>query len=313
MVSVVVPAFNAGKYLEECLESLMAQTFKDFEVIIVDDGSTDNTAEIAEKYTRKDERFRLLSVPNGGVSAARNKGIEEARGDYMVFVDADDLLHPLALQEMRESMEESGADVCITDFTEGARPKFTQKKYRKQLFDRDEAVSDILYQNKLHNSPCAVMMKRELLGSDIRFQEGIRYEDLDIFYRLYEGARKFIYLRFPFYFYRSNPRSFINTWSEARLDVLDVTDRIVTYMQEKHPELVAAALSRRFSAHFNMLLLMMKYKVDNPDAMRRCREVIRTGRARALRDPKVRLKNKLGALLSFGGMPLLRFISRIYS
>ena len=98
--TVIIPAYNAGKYLDECLESLVSQSFKDFEVIVVDDGSTDRTAVLGRKYTELDNRFRLVEKDNGGVSSARNSGIDNAKGEWVLFVDADDVLVNTALEEI---------------------------------------------------------------------------------------------------------------------------------------------------------------------------------------------------------------------
>lgn len=307
MVSVVVPAYNAGEFLEECLESLRRQTLNDFEVIVVDDGSTDNTSDITKRFAKRDRRFRLLITTNGGVSRARNLGIDESRGDLITFVDADDALHPEALERMSEAIKQG--DVCITDFNDHPAGPLTSTD--PETYNYEEGVGRILYRERMHNSPWAVMMRRRLLGDSQRFREGIRYEDLDAFYRFYEGAR-IVHLRQPLYFYRKNPRSFINNWSESRLDVLDVTDRLVDYMKERHPALTAAAEDRRFSAHFNMLLLMTRLGVKNDEARARCRAVIKAGRLRALKDPNVRLKNKIGALASYLGTPGLWLLSRFY-
>lgn len=148
-------------------------------------------------------------------------------------------------------------------------------------------------------------MKRESLRRVGGFREGILYEDLDIFYRINEPTDRIVYIREPLYFYRKNPGGLLSSWKDSRLDVLDVTDRMADFFHERYPQLADAAEDRRFSAHFNMLLLMRKYKVDNPEALERCRRVIRDGRSRALRDRNVRMKNKVGALMAYILGPLI--------
>lgn len=305
-ISVVVPAYNAGEFLEECLDSIMGQTFRDFEVIVIDDGSTDSTASIAASFAARDPRFRVISTDNGGVSRARNIGIREAAGSCISFADADDVMAPKALERMWEVMFEHAADVCVSAFQNfsdrDSLCKFLKEEHeftQTEIYVYQEAMKLALYQQKMMNSPWGILVRRSLLGEDKRYRESIRYEDLDAFYRFYEGAARIAYINEPLYYYRRNPNSFINTWSEARLDVLDVTDRIMEFMEERYPELVPAAQDRRFSAHYNMLVLMKKNGVKNPAALERCRRVIKEGRLRALKDPEVRLKNKLGALLSY--------------
>lgn len=305
-VSIIIPAYNADKYLEECLESVKNQTSDDFEALIIDDGSEDETASIARKYQTRDSRFRLISQPNGGVSRARNVGIEESKGEYLTFLDADDRLHPRAIQSMLESMTRQKADVCIAAFSDVE--KVVRNVSKSETYSYPQAMKAALYQKRLLNSPWGMMIKRNVLKAQ-RFREGIRYEDLDAFYRFYENAARIIYLPYPLYVYRKNPESFLHKWSDTRLDVLDVTDRMLAFFKQNYPELEMAAHDRRFSAHYNMLVLMMKNGVKNPEAQQRCMRVIREGRLRALKDPDVRLKNKIGALASFGGRGFLRILS----
>lgn len=306
-ISVVVPAYNAAEYLRDCLSSIRAQSFADFEVLVVNDGSSDDTPHIAVGFADSDPRFKLVSIPNGGVSKARNAGITEASGQFITFVDADDLLHPHALKAMVETTLKYGSDVCVTGFR-----RFKDKTFFSEDRDPDVAVRQMdypeamrlaLYQKIILNNPWGALIRRELFADGRKFREGIRYEDLDAFYHFYENARSILYLPFPYYLYRDNPSSFINTWSEARLDVLDVTDRMLAFFEKGYPALIPAASDRRFSAHFNMYLLMKRHKAANPEALERCRRVIREGRRRALSDPSVRLKNKVGALLSYLFMP----------
>lgn len=307
LVSVIIPAHNAMAWLEECLDSLAAQTFQDFEVIVVDDGSTDTTVPFVTDYQILDDRFRIVSQPQGGVSKARNTGIDHALGRYVTFVDADDALHPEALAAMYNAIKETGAPVCITGFTSwkgdlaGRGIKVYGSRKQREIYSYRKAMKAALYQKRIMNAPWGVMMERSLLTPDRRFREGIRYEDLDAFYRFYEGVDKIVYLPYTYYFYRDNPEGFINRWSDSRLDVLDVTDRLEKFFKDRYPELKKAAADRRYSAHFNMLVLMLKNGVDNPAALERCRKVIKEGRWRALTDPNVRMKNKVGALASFLG------------
>ena len=319
LVSVIIPAYNASEYIEQCLDSLIAQSLDDFEVIVIDDGSTDSTAALAHNYVLTDERFRLVRQPNGGVSKARNAGIDIARGKYVTFVDADDALHPEALASMYGAIRDFQAQVCISSFARFNKDwrangvRVPRHPGKPESYTYIQAMQVALYQKRFLNSPWGVLMERGLLGEKLRFREGIRYEDLDAFYRFYEGASRIVCLPFPYYFYRDNPGSFLHNWSGSRLDVLDVTDRLEEYFNHYYPSLNKAAADRRFSAHYNMLLLMMKNGVDDKEALDRCYAVIREKRRGVLMDKNVRVKNKMGALASYGGKGFLKLLSRLYS
>lgn len=316
-VGVVVPVYNGGSYLAECLDSIRRQTFGDFSVLVVDDGSTDDSAAIARRFCDTDSRFRLVCTANRGVSAARNIGIDSCRNRYLTFVDADDLLHPRALELLVGSAERHDARVTVGRFQTGTDCPFgaadlSAADAESVCLDYRQAMTDALYQKRILNAPWGVLYRRELFDGGERFREGIRYEDLDAFYRFFENAGKIVCLDYPVYFYRQVPSSFIHSWSRGRLDVLDVTDRMLRFMEERHPSLAAAAADRRFSAHFNMLLAIYRYRADEPEAVRRCLDVIRGDRRRELSDRNVRLKNKAGALLSYLGTGTLKFISLFY-
>lgn len=300
-VSVVIPAYNAAEFLEECLDSVSRQSFRDFEAIVVDDGSTDTTADIALRKASADGRFRLHRLyENRGVSGARNVGTALAEASRLCYLDADDCLHPQALELMTGCMESEKVGICRSAFS--SRKGLLAKRFDRittETLGFSEAMRKALYQKVLLNSVWAMVIDKPLVEEAGLFTEGIWYEDLDVFYRFMENAEKIAYIRQPLYYYRPNPKSFIRNWSDRRLDVLDVTDRMVEYFRKRYPELLNAALDRRFSAHCNMLLAMRRNGVDNPAAMDRCRTVIREGRLRALKDPDVRMKNKLGALMSY--------------
>lgn len=314
LVSLVIPVFNAARYFSECLESIASQSFTDFEVTIIDDGSSDNSFEIAEQFCQRDSRFNVIKGQHGGVSKARNLGINLSKGRYIGFVDADDCLHTEMLGMLVDTLHSTDSDVCVCAFDKGTRfiPKVSENAISPLVMDYATAMKEALYQRVILNAPCGMIMKRSLLGEDIRFREGIRYEDLDAFYRFYENAAKITYIPAKLYFYRQAEDSFMHKWSDSRLDALDVTDRIVDYMSDRHPDLLPAALDRRFSAHFNILLLMLKHDVRNDEAKSRCIDVLKKHRLKELRDKNVRLKNKLGALASFGGLPLLKSLTRLY-
>lgn len=309
-VSIIIPAYNGEAFLEECLQSVMAQTFRDFEAIIVNDGSTDGTLEIAKRYADRDSRFKIVTTPNRGVSAARNTGVKVAEGDFLTFVDADDCLYSRALELLTLAADTNKSEVVVSRLERGeAFEEPSYSRYDVELYSYHEAMSDALYQKKIMNSPCGMLIRREYVVKENGFREGTRYEDLDAFYRFFQHTDYIALIPLPLYYYRNNEDSFIHTWSRQRLDVLDVTDRMVEFFGERYPALIWAASDRRFSAHYDMLLQMMRNGVDNPEAMERCWKVIKEGRGRALRDSKVRLKNKLGAIASYFGVKFVKLLA----
>lgn len=311
-VSVIVPAYNAGKYLGECLDSILSQSYRETEVIVVDDGSTDNTAAVADGYAVADSRLRIIRTPNRGVSAARNTGIEAATGEWIMFADSDDALLPGAIEALvgtavAENVEiVSGCTCCKIPSPGGTEGKVT-------AISAADAVEQILYQTgQLLPSAWGNLFSRRLWASE-RFQEGERYEDLDIFYRIFLLADRVAYTDRDVYFYRPNPESFINTFSPARLDALKVTARIEGYLSKRNPQLAKAARDRRLSANFNIFILLLRSGREKEYAgtADSCWELITAYRRESLFNPRVRPKNKLGILLSYLGRPIFSAVAKI--
>lgn len=317
-ISVVVPVWNAEKYLRAALDTIRFQTFIQFEVILVNDGSTDDSESICLEYCKRDPRFILISLPNSGVSTARNVGIEAARADWITFMDADDMMMPRCLETLYAALDYDLAKIVVGSFRKGDNRKLDNwicRKKRRQKFPRlihaDKAIEIGLYQKRILNNPWGAVYHRELFfgKNPLRFRD-CRYEDLDLFYRAFDRLEYVAITDEVIYLYRDNPGSFINTWSDSRLDVLDVTDRMVEYFKMRNWRLHKAALDRRFSAHFNMLVEMFRYKIDDEEQISRCWNVVKGQRGRALVNPRVRLKNKLGALYSYLGLPAIKLLCR---
>lgn len=311
MISVIVPVYNGEMWLGEALESLKGQTYGDFEAIIVDDGSTDNSAAIATDFCDRDNRISLISQPNAGVSAARNHGIDVAKGEWIAFMDADDIMPPDALEVMMSHARESGAGIVAGGYVRGIPSKMPSGNGHSMTVTSETAILIGLYQKKILNNPWGMLFNTDIFKGErpLRFRK-CRYEDLDLFYQAFERVEKVCVLDRTVYFYRDTPGSFINTWSAARFDVLDVTDRMAQHFAGHSPAILRAANDRRFSAHFNILVEMLRHGIDNPVQRERCIKVIKEQRLKELADGKVRLKNKLGALISYMGMPAIKLLCK---
>ncbi|MEA2441584.1 MAG: CDP-glycerol glycerophosphotransferase [Thermoleophilaceae bacterium] len=204
-ISVVVPIYNVEPYLDECLESIAGQTFRDLEVVMVDDGSKDDSRAIAERFAAKDERFRLLTQPNGGLGRARNNGVEAARGDFLAFVDSDDYLAPNALELLIGPMEETGSDFATGNVrrlqSQGIRPTgflneaFAKTRLKTHVSEYPPLIADRLACNKL--------FRRSFWDKQGRkFPEGVLNEDIPVVLPLHFAARSVDVIADPVYYWR---------------------------------------------------------------------------------------------------------------
>lgn len=301
--------YNAERYLAACLDSVLSQSYRNLEVIIINDGSTDLSLEIAQKYAENDDRIIVYSFENKGLAEARNRGLEVATGEELVFVDSDDILLPNSIEILNYWLNTGNADIVEGKIIKGEILGTSLKttSVRTKTFTPQEAIADILYQNILSPSMCAKLFRRHLFEG-IKFEKGIIYEDLNIFYRVLDKCKKIIWVDFPVYFYRNTEGSIVNTWKPQRLDVLKVTENLETYIQTNYPDLLPAAKDRRLSANFNMYALCSIH--GDKENAQKCWEHIKQNRRQSLFNPKVRSKNKAGILLSYFGKNIFNIAAR---
>jgi len=305
---IIIPVYNGEKYLSEAIESALRQSWVATQIILVDDGSTDSSGKICDEYAAKYKCVRAIHRPNGGLSAARNTGIDAATTEWVMFLDADDKLYRDAAACLACMTSGNGIDIAIGGCTTHPlekEPTLDFTDFRSAT--PEAAIKETLYQSGLLHSAWGKLYRLSILKG-VKFTENLLYEDLDFFYRYTLKCRRVAINNSPLLYYRQLEGSIMHTWRPERSDVLDVTDRIEAFMAKNYPELLPAARDRKFSAHYNIYLLATAH--GEKGIADRCWEVIKEYRSGSLRDPKVRMKNKAGALLSYFGRPVLNLASR---
>lgn len=305
-ISIIIPCYNASEWIDATLKSVSAQTYEDWEIIAVDDGSSDSTLRILRKHAQRDARVRVFKQNNAGVSAARNTALSHASGDFYFFLDSDDLIPRRTLELLSAVIVSQDADIADGQLKEFHSPveaiKFMNGPEDKGLkcISGHEAVEWSLYQRRVTASMGGKIYKK-ILFEDILFPEGEIYEDLSVFYKVALRARRFAMIDGVTYLYRQRPDSQIHTFNPGRLKVLDATRRIQENLSGD-PILLAAAHDRRLAAAFNMLGLLLNDKSLPEErrtaAVMQCRAIIKAFRCQSLTGSKVRLKNRIGAALS---------------
>lgn len=240
-ISVIVPIYNVESYLMSCLDSLLDQTFKDFEVILVDDGSKDLSGAIADKYAKKDPRFKVIHQENKGLSGARNTGLKEAKGLYISFLDSDDYFHPDFLNLMFQTAENEQTDIvfCKLQHTkelyQGNLPALKLSQFKTKRYFKP--FEDFLTRKELATQVCIKLYKRETLG-DLTFKDGIYFEDV-LFTTLFMGrAKSAAFLDAPLYYYVANDNSIMRTsYNEKKvMSYVTVIKEIYNYAVENKKE-----------------------------------------------------------------------------
>ena len=227
MISVIVPVYNVEEYLEECLESIRQQTFTDIEVILVNDGSTDGSREICEQYCEKDSRFRLINQENQGQSVARNRGVKESVGQYIMFVDSDDVINTNVLEVLLPYMKK---DVDIVECRSSInKEEFFLNRTSTIVFEGNakEAILNCIEFKEVKFCAFTKLYRREIVEK-VPFLEGYIYEDVFTGINYLKHIRKIVVVDYIGYYYRVRPNSTMTkSFNEKNLDIFKVGNQLI--------------------------------------------------------------------------------------
>lgn len=203
LVSVIVPAYNIEKYITKCIDSITSQTYRNLEIIIVNDGSNDKTGNIIKEKAEEDKRIKYIVQKNTGLSASRNKGIKDAKGDYIVFIDGDDAIEKTFIEKLVLIIEKEKSDIAVCSFnTISSEEKTTERSYDKTTSGEEAVIQLLTKQDNIDIVAWNKLYKKELfLKNKIFYPEGEIHEDTLTTYKLYSKAKKVTYIKEPLYNY----------------------------------------------------------------------------------------------------------------
>ena len=209
LVSVIVPVYNVENYLDECVMSIVHQTYRNLEIILVDDGSTDRSGEMCDGYT--DTRIKVVHQENKGQASARNTGLEIKTGELLLFIDSDDVISPVMVETMVECLEQTGSSIVCCDYTR----KYGRLQQKKggivKVFDQYEAISH-MYDDKAYNTYTWNKLFKSQIMENIRFPDGKRmYEEVETVYQALKKSDKVAYVLSALYYYRKRRGSLVNS------------------------------------------------------------------------------------------------------
>lgn len=232
LVSIIVPVFNVEKYLEECLDSILNQTYKNIEIILVDDGSTDSSGKICDEYLKKDSRIKVFHKINQGVSITRNFGVEKSNGEYITFVDSDDFLPRFSIEILVKEIENEKADILICAMK---REKIKENlSYNKIIFNREEALIE-LFKGGLYRFSLSAKLYRTNIVKKYKFPEGKIHEDQATTYKYFLEINKIVYIDYVGYIYYRRENSILTKkYNIKRLDSFSNWQEIVENMKAEN-------------------------------------------------------------------------------
>lgn len=231
-ISIVIPVYNGAKYLSNCIESIIKQTYTNIEVILIDDGSTDLTPCICDKYSQEYSNILVIHTVNGGVSKARNIGFKHSTGDYVIFIDADDYLNPQMLEVLCTNIEIHKADISICNVSSSvSNEHFDINNIQKTFYDHDTALSDFLLGRNIKFGIWTKLFRRELI-CNLSFMEGYKInEDKYFIFEALLQAKRVVYCNLPLYCYLKREDSvtagiFSSKWFDIHYFAKKILDRV---------------------------------------------------------------------------------------
>lgn len=312
LVSVIVPVYNAISYLDTCVGGIVSQSYPELEILLVDDGSTDSSGVLCDKWAEKDSRIRVIHKANGGQSTARNAGLDVCKGNYVVFVDADDCIHRELIAYLHQLMLELEADlsVCEYRYLTGNGNVLNQFQDNGQTvsFSQEEALRELCNDTLFSSSPWAKMFKKEAF-QNLRFPEGHIFEDLGTIYKLFLKADRVAFGQRALYDYMYRPNSTVNSvFQPRRLDSVFYAEQMCREIVSHWPSLNDVAQRRLFIEYAYCLRTITLSGSWTPDIQRTFRDFYLKLRCTTKTAWQTRLtvKQRCYAVCAWLGEPVLR-------
>lgn len=311
-ISVIVPVYQVEEYLEKCIESIINQTYKNLEIILVDDGSKDNCASICDRYQKRDNRIIVIHKENGGLSSARNAGLDIATGELVTFVDSDDYIEEDMLTVLHSNLEENMCDISVCFWKEvfgdeSQTDKITKRKkqHSVECMDKIEAMKKMLYQRGTDSCAWGKLFKMSLF-EEVRFPISMIYEDIAIMYSVFDKAEKVVFTDYPGYGYLQRNTSIMKErFSENKMSLITFAEDNERFIKEKYPMLLNAAVSRTVRANFH-IYLQIPSEEKYACYRRQIEENIRARRSIVMRDKDAAKGTKGALLITYLGFGVLR-------
>lgn len=311
LVTIVIPVYNLEQYISVCVDSVLQQTYRNIEILIVDDGSTDASPMICDEFAKKDSRVRVIHKKNEGLSVVRNIGAKEAKGKYIAHIDGDDILMPTYIEHLLSLLVEYNADISMCSFVpfmdgdEIPKGKVQNSRENIKIMTKEQALETFLYQKYFTSSTWGKLFKKELLLR-VEFVYGSMCEDMDSIYKLIHYSDKVVYSSKIQYFYRQRLGSIVHTCLLKReKDCIEAADGMVKFIEGYYFNLRHAVYSKCFSSNIQILLTIPFYEVYD-SRHKNVIDNIKKYRKDVLLNSKARIVSRGCALVSYFGIWVLK-------
>jgi glycosyltransferase involved in cell wall biosynthesis len=266
LISIIVPVYNVESYLERCVNSLLNQTYTNIEIILIDDGSTDNSPLLCDQFKSIDERVVVHHKKNEGLSSARNKGIEMATGMYIGFVDSDDFVAEDMFEKLLDASMMNSAEISLCaryHYYDNGNTSSADTLPSAAIWSNEQAISNLLVWNKIDSSACNKLFKTSLFESK-RFPIGKRCEDVFIIPELICASSKVVHIGEPKYYYYQRHLSITHAaFSMNFMDILEAHESVANFVIKQFPDLKSKAKSFYYNAFLSVYLTYYSAKATS--------------------------------------------------
>ena len=279
LISVIVPVYNVELYLDQCVTTLINQSYHNLDIILVDDGSTDNSSAMGDAWAKKDSRIKVIHKENGGLSDARNAGLKIVSGKYISLIDSDDIVDVDMLAQLYQALEESNADIAECSYVkfEDGQPDFSAGSSSTTVFDTEAALRELLLERAFRYTACNKLYRREIF-TRLQFEVGKLHEDVFFTYQAFGMANRVVKLDAPLYGYRQRSGSIMGSaFSLRNLDSLEARYRQLAFIRERFPSLEELAQQQFLGScrYFGQLALRSENPQTRIQAMKYIEPIFR--------------------------------------
>lgn len=254
LVSIIVPVYNVEKYLNECIESIVNQSYENIEILLINDGSTDFSGKMCDEWAKRDNRINVFHQKNKGISAARNLGIEKSKGEYLIFIDSDDYVDKNYVEYLYQSLVQNKTDMALCGFNyvneDGEYIADSTCTLKNNIITRNQMFWNLKLENSWYYLMSCNKIYKKSFFDKVKYPEGKVHEDVAIFHYLVEQTEKISIIQTPLYYYRKRLNSITNTKKDIKrsVDIFDIeVERYRFFLKKGETELSFYFLKRAYS------------------------------------------------------------------
>lgn len=278
-ISIIVPVYNVENYVHRCIDSILNQTFSDFELILINDGSVDNSGKICDDYANKDNRITVMHQENTGQATARNRALDIIKGEYIFFVDSDDWIHPKTLETLLSLSVNTDSDIAACGFQK-VDCFIDYFDLKDEKVEEYSSMNFYYYRSNLVNVPWCKLY-RKCLFDNMRFPDGKIHEDVFLIYKIIYRAEKIAYIEYPFYYYFQNTDStMLKKYSLKRLSEVEAGEEQVEFFKKRENDINYPQSLKRlmyyYSTHADQLKTLPEGKKYAKQLKRKLRRLLIT-------------------------------------